>query len=215
MILGVSILPTDPEMPSLHYADLNAAWFQERVPGFGAALEDAGWQRLTWCEDADWCPTRWMDPNHPERAMASELLRRMLLQLPQGTRTVQVSEIPLSRNISENPGKVLRYSGTGPTGLPSWPSRDVQDRPSGLSQAPGSIPSPAALESQAVGGSSLRRHPPLRGLEPEGGRPARARCGPHGRGSLLGPSRSKDPCASHRKRRAGIFLGLPIFLPVA
>jgi hypothetical protein len=31
-----------------------------------------------------------MDPNHPERPMASELLRRMLLQLPQGTRNVLI-----------------------------------------------------------------------------------------------------------------------------
>ena len=77
-------------MASLFYADLNAAWFSEAVPGFGQALEDAGWQRLSWCLDADWCPARWMDPNHPERTMASELLRRMLLQLPQSTRCVLI-----------------------------------------------------------------------------------------------------------------------------
>ena len=90
-------------MPSLHYADLGAAWFEERVLGLGAALEDAGWQRLAWCRDADWCPTLWMDPNHPERPMASELLRRMLMQLPVGTRNVLVvGDSTLSQHFRES-----------------------------------------------------------------------------------------------------------------
>ena len=89
-------------MPSLYYADLGAAWYEERVPGLGAALEDAGWQRLAWCQNADWCPTLWMDPNHPERPMASELLRRMLLQLPAGTRSVLVvGDSTLSQHFRE------------------------------------------------------------------------------------------------------------------
>ena len=47
------------------------------------------WQRLSWCEDADWYKP-WMDNVHPERPTASELLGRMLLQLPPGTRSVLV-----------------------------------------------------------------------------------------------------------------------------
>ena len=88
-------------MAPLFYADLGAAWFSEAVPGLGQALEDAGWQRLTWCSDADWCKP-WMDNVHPERPTASELLGRMLLQLPPGTRRVLiVGDSTLTQHLRE------------------------------------------------------------------------------------------------------------------
>ena len=73
----------------LFYADLDAAWFHEGVPGLNQAFTDAGWQRLTWCEDADWGKA-WMDKDHPERPTAAELLARLLVQLPSGTRRVLI-----------------------------------------------------------------------------------------------------------------------------
>ena len=89
------------EMASLYYADLNAAWFREAVPGLNQAFADAGWQRLSWCSDADWYQP-WMDYVHPERPTASELLTRMLIQLPSSTRRVLiVGDSTLSQHYRE------------------------------------------------------------------------------------------------------------------
>ena len=53
------------------------------------ALEQAGWERLPWCEDADWYKP-WVDRVHPERSTAAELLRRLLAKLPPSTRRVLI-----------------------------------------------------------------------------------------------------------------------------
>ena len=88
-------------MASLYYADLNDAWFEEAVPGLNQAFTDAGWQRLSWCADADWCKP-WMDRVHPERPTASELLTRMLIQLPVSTRrALIVGDSTLSQHFRE------------------------------------------------------------------------------------------------------------------
>jgi len=88
-------------MASLYYAELNAAWFREAVPGLNQAFADAGWQRLPWCSGADWYQP-WTDYVHPERPTASELLTRMLIQLPSSTRRVLiVGDSTLSQHYRE------------------------------------------------------------------------------------------------------------------
>ena len=85
----------------LFYAELNAAWFEEGVPGLNLALEQAGWQRLPWCEGADWYKP-WMDRVHPERSTAAELLGRLLAKLPPSMRRVlMVGDSTLTQHFRE------------------------------------------------------------------------------------------------------------------
>ena len=104
---------------ALYYADLSNAWYSERVPGLNDALAAQGWQRLSWCEDADWEQGSWMDPNHPERPTASLFLTRLLSQLPPTTRRVLlVGDSTLSQHFREEwHGGSIWYNWGGPRAL--------------------------------------------------------------------------------------------------
>ena len=95
----------------LFYADLDAAWFYEGVPGLNQAFTGAGWQRLTWREDADWGKA-WVDKGHPERPTAAELLARLLVQLPSGTRRVLIAgDFTLTQHFREGwDGESILYA---------------------------------------------------------------------------------------------------------
>jgi len=85
----------------LYYADLNQAWYSERVPGLNDSLVAAGWRRLDWVEDADWESGQWMDRNHPERPTALLFLQRLLSQMPVSGPILIVGDSTLSNWLRE------------------------------------------------------------------------------------------------------------------
>ena len=97
---------------ALYYADLSNAWYSERVPGLNDALAAEGWQRLSWCENADWEQGSWMGPDHPERCTASLFLARLVFQLPPTTRRVLVvGDNTLSQHLREDwPNGAIWYN---------------------------------------------------------------------------------------------------------
>ena len=94
----------------LFYADLNAAWFEEGVPGLNLALEQAGWQRLPWCVYED-CYEPSMDRVHPAHIKAGMLLWRLLAKVPPSTRRVLiVGDSTLTQHFREaREGENIRF----------------------------------------------------------------------------------------------------------
>ena len=100
---------------ALYYADLSNAWYNERVPGLNDALAAQGWQRLSWCEDADWEAGSWMDKGHPERPTASVFLTRLLFQLPPPRAASSLLATARCPSTSERSGIPPAFGTTGRT----------------------------------------------------------------------------------------------------
>ena len=95
---------------ALFYANLQEAWYSERVQGLNDALAAQGWQRLAWCDGADWEAGSWMDPSHPERPTASLFLARLLSQIPVSGPILLCGDSTLSNWLREEwPGGRIWY----------------------------------------------------------------------------------------------------------